>query len=325
MKTRKLRDLEVTEIGMGCMGLSHGYGTAPEESYSIAAVQRAYEYGCNFFDTAERYGQEQFERGHNERLLGKAIRSFRKEIILSTKLHIETDELKQNGSLYNTIRSHLEASMEKLQTDYIDLYYLHRVNPDIPVEDVAECMGKLIQKGLIRGWGVSQLTAQTMMRAHAVTPLTAVQSIYSMMERGFENDVIPLCQENNIGFVAFSPIASGFLSGNVTTETAFGFDDVRTWVPQMKKENIIANQPILQLLEQFAAAKNATKAQISLAWMLHKYPHVVPIPGSRNHERILENLNAGNHTLTDSEFEELESSLDKLQLHGQRSEIETLL
>ncbi len=321
MKKRKLRDLEVTEIGMGCMGFSHGYGAVPEESYSIEAIRRAYEFGCNFFDTAEVYGMQQFEKGHNERLVGKAIEPFRKDVILATKLHIETEEPKQDGSLYNTIHRHLEASMEKLRTDYIDLYYLHRVNPDIPVEDVADVMGRLIKEGLIRGWGMSMVNTELIERVQPVTPLTAVQNIYSMLDRDYEKKVIPYCMEHNIGFVAFSPIASGFLSGKVTTETKFGFDDVRTWVPQMKKENIAANQPVLELIESYAKSKNVTNAQIALAWMLKKYPHVVPIPGSKNKERILENLGAWKVELTDREFKELDDRLSKIAVYGNRKDV----
>ena len=321
MDTRKLRDLEVTEIGMGCMGFSHGYGAVPEESYSIDAIRCAHDFGCSFFDTAEVYGMQQFEKGHNERLVGKAIEPFRKDVILATKLHIETEEPKQDGSLYNTIRRHLEASMEKLRTDYIDLYYLHRVNPDIPVEDVAEVMGRFIKEGLIRGWGMSMVNTELIGRAQSVTPLTAVQNIYSMLDRDYEKKVIPYCMEHNIGFVAFSPIASGFLSGKVTTETKFGFDDVRTWVPQMKKENITANQPVLELIESYAKSKDATNAQIALAWMLKKYPHVVPIPGSKNKERILENLGACQVRLTDGEFKELDDRLSGITVHGNRKDV----
>ncbi|MDN4602117.1 aldo/keto reductase [Paenibacillus sp. F6_3S_P_1C] len=325
MKMREIGDLKVSEMGMGCMGFSHGYGAVPEESYSISAIHQAYNVGCTFFDTAEGYGRQMFDMGHNERLVGKALEPFRKDVVLATKLHIDTKEPEKDGSLYHTVKRHLIASMDKLRTDYIDLYYLHRVNPDIPVEDVAECMGRLIKEGLIRGWGVSQLSAKTMMRAHAVTPLTAVQSIYSMMERNFEKDIIPLCEENKIGFVAFSPIASGYLSGKVNVDTKFEGDDVRKWVPQMKKENIIANKPLLEIISDVASRKGATNAQISLAWMLHKYPHVVPIPGSKNKERILENLEACNVSLTEAEFCDLEMALNQVTVHGQRSEIEELL
>ena len=321
MKTRQLRDLTVSEIGMGCMGFSHGYGKVPDEDYSIEAIRKAYDYGCTFFDTAEVYGMQQFEKGHNERLVGKAIEPFRKEIILATKLHIDTDEVKTDGSLYNTIRRHLEASMQKLRTDYTDLYYLHRINPDIPVEDVADVMGRFIKDGLIRGWGLSMVNKELLERANKVTPVSAVQNIYSMLDRDYEKKVIPYCAENNIGFVAFSPIASGFLSGKVTTETKFGFDDVRTWVPQMKKENIIANQPVLDLISAYANQKNATNVQIALAWMLKKYPHIVPIPGSKNRERILENLGAWKTELTDDEFEALDAALSKIAVHGSRKDV----
>ena len=321
MKMRKLRDLEVTEIGMGCMGFSHGYGAVPEESYSIEAIRKAHDFGCNFFDMAEVYGMQQFEKGHNERLVGKALEPFRKNVILATKLHIDTVEPEQDGSLYNTIRRHLEASMEKLRTDYIDLYYLHRVNPDIPVEDVAEVMGQLIKEGLIRGWGMSMVNTELIERVQSITPLTAVQNIYSMLDRDYEKKVIPYCLEHNIGFVAFSPIASGFLSGKVTAETKFGFDDVRTWVPQMKKENIAANQPVLELIRGYAETKQATSAQIALAWMLKKYPHVVPIPGSKNQERILENLGAWQVELSDDEFMKLDESLSQITVHGNRRDV----
>ena len=321
MKTRQLRDLTASEIGMGCMGFSHGYGKVPDEDYSIEAIRKAYDYGCTFFDTAEVYGMQQFEKGHNERLVGKAIEPFRKEIILATKLHIDTDEVKTDGSLYNTIRRHLKASMQKLRTDYTDLYYLHRINPDIPVEDVADVMGRFIKDGLIRGWGLSMVNKELLERANKVTPVSAVQNIYSMLDRDYEKKVIPYCAENNIGFVAFSPIASGFLSGKVTTETKFGFDDVRTWVPQMKKENIIANQPVLDLISAYANQKNATNAQIALAWMLKKYPHIVPIPGSKNQERILENLGAWKTELTDDEFEALDAALSKIAVHGSRKDV----
>ena len=221
------------------------------------------------------------------------------------------------------IRNHLSASLNRLDTDYADLYYLHRINPDIPVEEVAEVMGKLIRDGLIRRWGLSQVDVDVIDRANAVTPLSAVQNIYSMLERGVEEAVIPYCMEHNIGLVPFSPIASGFLSGKVTASSDFSHsDDVRKYVPQLSKENMEANQPILDILERYAIDKNATKAQISLSWMLHKYPNVVPIPGSKNQERILENLGAWNVALTDEEFAALETALDQIPVHGHRGFVE---
>lgn len=323
MKMRKLGDLNVSEIGMGCMGFSHGYGQIPDEKYSIEAIRQAYEYGCNFFDTAEKYGPNLLTEniGHNECIVGKAVKEFRSNVVLATKLHIATEEPEQDGSVYNTIRRHVEASLKRLQTKYIDLYYLHRVNPDIPVEEIAEAMGRLIKEGIIRGWGMSMVTVDFLKRVQDITPVSAVQNIYSMMERDYEKNVIPYCLENNIGFVSFSPIASGYLSGKVELEQQFEGDDVRKWVPQFKKENMIANRPLLDVISDMAIRKSASNAQISLAWMLYKYPHVVPIPGSKNQERILENLGSWNMKLTDSEFRELEDALANIKIYGQRKDL----
>jgi len=324
MNTRKLRDIEVSPIGMGCMGFSHGYGEIPDRDYSMEAIRKAYAFGCTFFDTAEAYGPNLLpeNRGHNEKIVGEAVHAFRKEVVLATKLHLNTNEVMEKG-LEAVVRDHLTASLKRLQTDYADLYYLHRMNPDIPVEDVAEVMGKFIQEGWIRGWGLSQVDVDVIDRANSVTPLAAVQNIYSMLERGVEEKVVPYCLTNNIGLVPFSPIASGFLSGKITTSSDFSHsDDVRKFVPQLQKENMEANQPILDLLECYARDKNATKAQISLSWMLHKYPNVVPIPGSKNQERILENLGAWNVILTEQEFAALEAALEKITVHGHRGFVE---
>lgn len=321
MKTRKLGSIEVSEIGMGCMGFSHGYGQIPDEDYSIEAIRKALDYGCTFFDTAEAYGPNLLpeNRGHNERILGKAFRGLKRDrIVIATKLHLPIEEARRT-SVYDAVRKHLEASLSRLNTSWADLYYLHRINPDIPVEDVAEAMGKLAGEGLIRGWGLSQVPVSVISRAHAVFPVSAVQNIYSMVERGIEEEVAPFCLKNNIGLVPFSPIASGLLSGKVTAETAFEKnDDVRNWVPQLRKENIIGNQPIIDLLREYAGKKEATPAQISLSWMLHKYPNVVPIPGSKNQERILENLKASEVTLSDAEFRALEDALSKCEIYGHR-------
>lgn len=323
MKTRFLRDLEVSEIGMGCMGFSHGYGKVPEESYAITAIQKAYDFGCTLFDTAESYGKEQFYAGHNEELVGKALKSFRKNTVLATKFHLSTEEIQGNSDLYNVMRNHLENSMKHLQTDYIDLYYLHRLNEMVPVEEIATVMGQFIKEGLIRGWGMSQISMETLEKANNITPVSAVQNIYSMVERDCENEIFPYCIEHNIGVVPFSPIASGLLSGKVTAETKFEGDDVRKFVPQLSKENITSNQPILDILKDFSCKKDATYAQISLAWMLHKYPNVIPIPGSKNQERILENLGACNVELTDAEFSDLENALNSCRVYGHRGCIES--
>ncbi|MBV7392224.1 aldo/keto reductase [Enterococcus sp. ALS3] len=323
MELRKIGSLTVSPIGMGCMGFSHGYGEVPEESYSIAAIQKAYAFGCNFFDTAEAYGRELFFPGHNEELLGKAVEGFRDQVVLATKLHIDENEITDEMDLSMVIHSHLKKSLENLRTDYVDLYYLHRVNELIPVEAVAEVMGELIEEGLIQEWGLSQVGVDILAKAHAVTPVAAVQNLYSMMECDAEKDIFPYCLANGITVVPFSPIASGFLSGNVTVETSFEGDDVRKFVPQLSKENMVANQPILAILAEYAKEKKATNAQISLAWMLHKYPNVVPIPGSKNQARILENLGAWNVRLTDDEFARLEVELDRITIHGHRGHIET--
>lgn len=308
---------------MGCMGFSHGYGPVPEEDYSIQAIRKAYEFGCTFFDTAETYGREQFYPGHNEQLVGKAIEPFRKEVVLATKLHLGTKEPIPLEKLESLMREHLTASMKNLRTDWIDLYYLHRLNEFVPIEDVALVMGKLIRDGLIRGWGVSQVGVETLKKAQAVTPLSAVQNLYNILERDCEKDVFPYCIEQRIGVVPFSPVASGFLSGRVTATTRFEGDDVRRFVPQLSKENMEGNQPILDVLAKYAEDKGATMAQISMAWMLHKYPNCVPIPGSKNLERILENLGAWNVTLSDADFHEMEAALDACTVYGHRGSEES--
>lgn len=310
-----LRDIEVSEVGMGCMAFSHGYGQIPAEKYSIEAIRNAYEHGCTFFDTAEVYSPNLSGIGHNELIVGKALKDVRENVVIATKLMLHGLGF---GSVYKSVRSHLEGSLERLQTDYVDIYYLHRMG-GASVEKVAEAMGKLIDEGLIRGWGLSQVDVDVINRAQKVTPLAAIQNIYSMVERDSEAEIIPYCMENNIGFVPFSPIASGLLSGKITPQTQFERnDDVRNWVPQLSRRNIEGNQPIVEMLKDFAERKNATPAQISLAWMLHKYPNVVPIPGSKNKERIIENLESANVELSDEEFRALEDTLNGLKVYGHR-------
>ncbi len=317
MKYRKLRDLTVSAIGMGCMGFSHGYGALPPEDDAIKMIQYAYEKGCTFFDTAENYGPFV-----NEELVGKAVKPFRDKIILATKFSPFTQptqtapqKLSREG-----IREAVEGSLKRLQTDYIDLYYEHRVPLNSNVEDVAGWMGELIKEGKIRGWGQSQSTEDQIRKAHAVTPLTAIQSEYSMMERMFEKDVIPTCKELNIGFVPFSPLASGFLSGKYNKNTKYEGDDVRRAITRFIPENVEKNQPLLDMLNDIAKTKNSTPAQISLAWMLHKYEFLAPIPGMRKFERIDENLGAADIELTNEEFENIEKELDKITIYGNRTD-----
>lgn len=318
MKKRKIgaAGLEVSAVGYGCMGLSHGYGETPEKDEAIALMRNAYELGCNFFDTAEAYGA-----GENEKLVGEGIAPIRQNIILATKFRIyPNEEVSTMPQLMKAVESHLDASLKRLKTDYVDLYYQHRVSKQIPVEAIAWCMGELIKKGKIRGWGQSQSTAEQIRLAHAVTPMTAVQSEYSMMERTFEKEVIPACEELGIGFVPFSPLGSGFLSGKYTPAQEYKGDDVRRVITRFEKENMVANQPLLDLLHQFAQEKNATPAQISLAWMLHKYKFLVPIPGSRKPERIAENLHAADLELTPREFNRIEAELANIEIHGNRTD-----
>lgn len=324
MKRRKIRSLSVSEIGMGCMGFSHGYGQIPDTEYAEEAIREAFDYGCNFFDTAEGYGKELYYPGHNEEIVGHAVKNFRNEVVIATKLHIQPETVKDCGSVYAAVRRHLEHSLKNLQTEYVDLYYLHRINMEVDYLEVAEGMGRLIKEGLIREWGISAVDKEQLEAVHTVTPVGAVQNIYSMVERTSEQEVIPFCVENGIAFVPFSPVASGLLSGKIMPNTEFGrVDDVRVWVPQLKQENITGNMPIVEMLKGFAAEKQATPAQVSLAWMLRKYSNVVPIPGSKNKERIMENLQAGEVQLTDEEFNRLESGLDRLPVYGIRGHAET--
>ena len=275
-------------------------------------------FGCTFFDTAESYGKELYYPGHNEEIVGEAVEPFRKDIVLAASSHLGNGGA-PGEPFYITIRLHLDASLSGCaRTMCGPVPYLHRINERFPVEEIAQVLGRLSDQGADSGWGLSRCGAVTVAAAHQVTPLSAVQNLYNILERDCEKEIFPYTLKHHIGVVPFSPIASGFLSGKVTAKTQFQGDDVRKFVPQLSKENLLANQPILDILNQFAKAKDATPAQISLAWMLHKYPNVVPIPGSKNQERILENLGAWNVELTDSEFAQLEGALDQCQVHGHR-------
>lgn len=312
MQYRTVRQFKLSAIGYGAMGLSHGYGECPEHSESIRLLKKAYECGCNFFDTAEAYGM-----GHNEKLLGEAFEGIRDKVIIATKLHlIGTPD---NWAKY--VEDHLDQSLKNLRTDYVDIYYLHRIPSEttIKIEEVAKIFGDLIQKGKIRGWGISQATSDIIERANSVTPLTCVQNEYSMMERMYENE-IKTCDKLGISFVAFSPMASGFLSGKYNKDSKYEGDDVRRVITRFNKDNVVANQPLLDMLHKFADAKKVTMAQISLAWMLKKSPFVIPIPGMRSDERIIENFGAVNVQLSQQEFEDIENELSKITIHGNRTD-----
>ncbi len=319
MKTRHLGpELACSAIGMGCMGFSHGYGALPPEEESIRLIRMAYDLGCTLFDTAEAYGPFV-----NEELTGRAVAPFRDRIVLSTKFSPifiggqdwDVPKLSAAG-----MRRALEESLRRLGTDWVDLYYLHRVSEATPIEEIAACAGDLIREGKIRGWGMSQANCDQIRRAQAVTPLSAIQNEYSMMERMYEKDVLPLCAELGIGFVPFSPLASGFLSGKYHAGTRYEGDDVRRVITRFDPANVAANQPLLDMLGDFASAHAATPAQISLAWMLAKGEHVVPIPGMRRPERIRENLGAADVALDAGELADLERALDAIVIHGNRTD-----
>ena len=317
MQKRKLGNIEVSEIGIGTMAFSHGYGKIPDEQYSIEAIRAAYNHGCTFFDTAEVYSPNLSGIGHNELIVGKALKDVRDKVVIATKLFLKASEV-VNGDVYGAIKKHLLGSMQRLQVKMVDLYYLHRLS-DVPLEDIARAMGRLIQEGLIRGWGLSQVDVDSISKAHNITPLSAVQNLYNILERDCEEKVIPYCLEHNIGVVPFSPVGSGLLSGKITVNTEYEKnDDVRNWVPQCKKENIQGNQPIIDAIKKLANKKGATPAQISMAWMIKKYPNVVPIPGSKNKERIIENLDTYKVHLTDQELNDFENELKKYKVYGHR-------
>ena len=317
MQKRKLGNIEVSEIGIGTMAFSHGYGKIPDEQYSIEAIRAAYNHGCTFFDTAEVYSPDLSGIGHNELIVGKALKDVRDKVVIATKLFLKASEV-VNGDVYGAIKKHLLGSMQRLQVKMVDLYYLHRLS-DVPLEDIARAMGKLIQEGLIRGWGLSQVDVDSISKAHNITPLSAVQNLYNILERDCEEKIIPYCLEHNIGIVPFSPVGSGLLSGKITVNTEYEkVDDVRNWVPQCKKENIQGNQPIIDAIQKLANKKGATPAQISMAWMIKKYPNVVPIPGSKNKERIIENLDTYKVHLTDQELNDFENELKKYKVYGHR-------
>lgn len=318
MKTRRLKNLEVSAIGMGCMGLSTAYGKISDEKESIRLMREAHDRGCNFYDTAEIYATYR-----NEELVGKALKPIRNEIILSTKYspatlmgqeHIGGGKLSRNG-----VRFAIENSLRRLQTDHVELYYAHRVPEEVNVEEMAEWFGELIREGKILAWGVSEATVEQIRKANSVTPLTAVQSEYSMMARQWENNVIPLYRELGIGFVAYSPMAGGLLSGQYTAQQHYEGDDIRRVISRYKPENVAANQPVINLVKEYARTKGCTPAQIALAWVM-KQEHIVPIPGMRSDARIKENLGAADILLTDEEYNTLTVALNKLKVYGNRTD-----
>lgn len=315
MPTRMIRDLKVSAIGYGAMGLSHGYGAIPSHDESIRLLRQAYKDGDTFFDTAEVYGD-----GHNEALVGEALEEVRDKVILATKFKLTDDnpELLTKEGILADVRKRLERSLKLLRTDYVDLYYWHRI-AHAKLEDVAWAMGVLIKEGKIKAWGISQADEAQIRLAHSITPLTAVQNEYSIMERMYEKE-IQVCKELRIGLVPFSPLASGFLSGKYTAETKYSGDDVRRVITRFDPENVKKNQELLDLIKKIASEKKCTPAQVSLAWIMAKGENVVSIPGSRTDERIKENIESSLHGLTPAEYQSIEEALAKIQIHGNRTD-----
>lgn len=316
MKYRELgkSGLKVSAMGLGCMGMSHGYGAAGDKEEMIKLIHQAVEKGVTFFDTAEVYGPYT-----NEELVGEALEPYRKEVVIATKCGIQIVDGKQIViGKPETIRRSIEGSLKRLRTEYIDLYYLHRVDPDTPIEEVAETMKQLQQEGKIRHWGVSEAGVQTIRRAHAVFPLTAVQSEYSMWWREPEKELLPTLEELGIGFVPFSPLGKGFLTGSISKDTRFDKSDFRNIVPRFTAENLNANQVIVDFVKILANEKNATPAQIALAWVLAVKPWIAPIPGTTKPSRLEENLQSINVEITPEELRKINDMLNSIPISGDR-------
>lgn len=325
MKKRKLGNsgLEVSAIGFGCMGMSQSYPPFPEKGEAISLLRSAVELGVTFFDTAEVYGPYT-----NEELVGEALEPYRDKVVIATKFgyHIQNGKSAGLDSRPETIREAVEGSLKRLRTDHIDLLYQHRVDPNVPIEEVAETVGQLMKEGKVLYWGLSEAGAQTVRRANAVLPLAAVQSEYSMWYRKPEEGLFPALEELGIGFVAFSPLGKGFLTGRFNKDTRFDSTDFRSSIPRFKPENLEVNQDLLELIKDIAAKKNATTAQIALAWVLAQKPWIVPIPGTKKLERLKENLGAQDIELSAQELAEINEALSKINIAGERypEEVEKL-
>lgn len=308
--------LKVSALGLGCMGLSYGYGPATDTRQAVELIRAAVERGVTFFDTAEVYGPYL-----NEEVVGEALKPFRDRVVIATKFGFTFgDDNKQQilNSRPEHIRKAVEGSLKRLKTDVIDLLYQHRVDPDVPIEDVAGVVKDLIAEGKVKHFGLSEAGAQTIRRAHAVQPVTALQSEYSMWWREPEREIIPLLEELGIGFVPFSPLGKGFLTGAITTDTAFGSDDFRSNVPRFQAEAREANAQLLTVLADLAAERGITPAQIALAWLLAQKPWIAPIPGTTKLHRLEENLGAAEIVLTASDLQKITLALDAIKIVGDR-------
>ena len=319
MKKRKIgkSNLEVSAIGLGCMGLSFAYGPAVDKQVGISLIRSAVERGVTFFDTAEMYGPFT-----NEELVGEALAPFRGKVVIATKFgyKIDPDTGKQSGldSRPEHIKEVAEASLKRLRVDVIDLFYQHRVDPDVPIEDVAGAVKDLIHQGKVKRFGLSEAGVQTIRRAHAVQPVTALQSEYSLFWREPEKDVMPTLEELGIGFVPYSPLGRGFLTGKIDENTKFDSSDFRNIVPRFTPEARKANQALVDLLRKIAERKKETPAQIALAWLLAQKPWIVPIPGTTKLQRLEENIGAVNVELTPDDLREVDSAASKITIQGAR-------
>ena len=319
MQKRKLgkSNLEVSALGLGCMGLSFGFGPPVEKQQGISLIRTAVERGVTFFDTAEVYGPYT-----NEELVGEALAPFRDKVVIATKFgfKIDPNTSRQAGldSRPQHIKEVAEASLKRLKTDFIDLFYQHRVDPEVPIEDVAGAVKDLIRQGKVRHFGLSEAGVKTIRRAHAVQPVTALQSEYSLWWREPEAEVMPTLEELGIGFVPFSPLGKGFLTGSISEETKFEKNDFRNIVPRFSPENRRANQAVVDLLGSIGKKKNATPAQVALAWLLAQKPWIVPIPGTTKLHRLEENLGALNVELTPEDLRQIDSAASKIPVQGAR-------
>jgi aryl-alcohol dehydrogenase-like predicted oxidoreductase len=316
MQKRKLgkSGLEVSAIGLGCMGLSFGYGPATDRQEAVALIRAAYERGVTFFDTAEAYGPYV-----NEEVLGEAVEPFRQNVVIATKFGFkEGVPAKGLDSRPERIREHTEAALQRLRTETIDLLYQHRVDPAVPVEEVAGTVKDLIREGKVKHFGMSEAGVESIRRAHAVQPVAALQSEYSLWWREPEKEVLPALEEMGIGFVPFSPLGKGFLTGAINKETQFDKTDFRNIVPRFSAENREANQVVVDLVAEFARQKNATPAQVAIAWILAQKPWMVPIPGTTKLQRLEENLGAANVDLSASDLRRLGEAASNIAIQGAR-------
>ena len=320
MKKRHLgkSNLEVSALGLGCMGMSWSYGPAKDKQAMISLLRAAVERGVTFFDTAEVYGPLT-----NEELVGEALAPFRDQVVIATKFGwAPAPGDKERWSALNSRPEHIkeavEGSLKRLRVDAIDLYYQHRVDPNVPIEDVAGAVKELIQQGKVKHFGLSEAGEQTIRRAHAVQPVTALQSEYSLWFRRPELEILPTLEQLGIGFVPYSPLGKGFLTGKIASDTKFDSTDFRSTLPRFRPENMDANQAIVALLDKFAAEKKATLGQIALAWLLAKKPWIVPIPGTTKLGRLEENIGAAEIELTANELREIERAASNIDVQGER-------